>query len=393
MPFLEFLFDPSRGSKRIPIAQLPFLIGRDRAAHFTVPSPVVSGRHAELFERDGKFWIRDLRSRNGTHVNGQAVLEATLADGDIIHVAHSEFRFFLGQTPDAPSEILPPPRTDPIKSNVPPSVLHGKPMLAELIAKEAIRVIFQPIVDLNTGNPFGYEALGRGCIPQLTTRPMELFHLAKLCGLSVELSRAFRRVALRQAAIMLPPGAVLFCNLHPAEVAQFAPDNLDHLLFDAPRPADNRPLVLEVHEETATDLAKYRWLRGELRSRRIGLAFDDFGIGQSRLPELADAPPQFVKIDQQLIRDVDSAAGRRNTVQAICELAAKLGVKVIAEGIEHRRELETCLLLGCGLGQGFLLGHPEFAGPPLKRFEATTATHLPTKPRGLAQGSQSFERA
>ena len=255
-------------------------------------------------------------------------------------------------------------------------------MLVEMLKQEAIRVVFQPVVDLETGDTMGYEALGRGCFPQLPTRPHELFRLAELCGLSIKLSRAFRRVAVKQAVTELSDGAVLFCNLHPDEVAKITPETLDEFLLDLPGRTANRPIVLEIHEETVTDIAMFRWLCAELRTRGIGLAFDDFGIGQSRLTELADLPPDYVKIDRRLIRDVDSVAGRRDMVQAICEVATKLRVKVIAEGIENRRELDTCMKLGCGLGQGFLLGHPEFAGPPVRRLEAMTATHLPVKSVG-----------
>ena len=100
-------------------------------------------------------------------------------------------------------------------------------------------------------------------------------------------------------------------------------------------------------------------LRDQLRRMGFALAFDDFGVGQARLAVLADAPPDFIKIDVPLVRDIDHTPGRQDVVGSICDLAAYLNVKVIAEGLETQAEVETCRSLGCQFGQGFLLGHDE----------------------------------
>ena len=121
----------------------------------------------------------------------------------------------------------------------------------------------------------------------------------------------------------------------------------------------SRKLVLEVPEDVNADSALLRGLRDQLRVHGVGMAFDDFGVGQSRLAEFADVPPDFIKLDIRLVRDIDINGGRRDVVQAICEMAQRLKVTVIAEGLERQEELETCKQLGCQLGQGFLLGHPE----------------------------------
>jgi EAL domain-containing protein (putative c-di-GMP-specific phosphodiesterase class I) len=367
MPRFEYLVDPRRGSQRFAIDPLPFVIGRDRNANFMVPSQSVSKRHAEVFEREGRFWIRDLGSRNGTSVNGLRVNEIVLSEGDIIHLAHSEFRYLADQAAEAGGEPQ-PPGTDQVKGKTPPSVLQGRPILQEMIQSRAIRVIFQPIVDLLSGDVIAFEALGRGCSPQLSTRPADLFRLANMCAMGGDLSRAFRRVAVKQA-ITLPDGAALFCNLHPDEFLKLKPEEMDQLLPSLPV---GRRLVLEVHEETIADVPLLRRLRDDLRARGVGLAYDDFGAGQSRLAELAEVPPDYVKLDMRLIQGIDGKDGRRDVVHAICELAGRLGVTVIAEGIEKPGELHACVRAGCRVGQGFLLGHPEYNGPVANRMPTVT---------------------
>jgi len=375
MPILQYLFDPSRPSQKVALSAFPFVIGRDSNVQFTVPSPVVSKRHVELFERDNHIWIRDLSSRNGTFVNGKQIREVMLENGDIIHIAHTEFRFFDSLAPEQTPDSLPMPETDPITATIPPSVLYGRPLLEEMIQSQAVRVVFQPVVELATNKVLGFEALGRGCFPQLSTRPIELFRLAGMCRMAVRLSRAFRQSAIRQARD-LPQGSLLFCNIHPEELIDFEPSRFDELFPDLSSMPKGVRLVLEIHEEAFADIALLRELRKEVRLRGIRLAYDDFGSGQSRLTEMAEVPPDFIKLDMNLVRGIDIAEGRRDTVQSVCDLSGKLGVQVIAEGIENRRELDTCVAAGCRLGQGFLLGHPELADPAATVLPPKTSAEL-----------------
>jgi EAL domain-containing protein (putative c-di-GMP-specific phosphodiesterase class I) len=74
----------------------------------------------------------------------------------------------------------------------------------------------------------------------------------------------------------------------------------------------------------------------------------------------------------RITRDIHTIAGRRELAVAICELSTKVGVQVIAEGIENRCELEACIQVGCKFGQGFYLGHPEFANAPPELLTAAT---------------------
>jgi EAL domain-containing protein (putative c-di-GMP-specific phosphodiesterase class I) len=122
---------------------------------------------------------------------------------------------------------------------------------------------------------------------------------------------------------------------------------------------ESQRVVLEVHEGVVTDLPGMRRLREQLNGLGMGLAYDDFGAGQSRLTELAEVPPDFIKLDMSLIRGIDAAVARQDLVLALTRVMADLGIRIIAEGIETAEEAKTCLDLGCNFGQGFLFGHPQ----------------------------------
>ena len=111
-----------------------------------------------------------------------------------------------------------------------------------------------------------------------------------------------------------------------------------------------------------SDVAGMRKLRDRLHALGIGLAYDDFGAGQSRLAELAEAPPDFLKLDMKLMRGIDQAPARQEIVGALTEISSRLGVRVLAEGIETIEEAECCRRLGCHWAQGFLFGRPAPSG-------------------------------
>ena len=117
--------------------------------------------------------------------------------------------------------------------------------------------------------------------------------------------------------------------------------------------------MLEVHEGVVVDVDTMRWLREQLNELEIGLAYDDFGAGQARLNELAEVPPDFIKLDRSLVRDIDRSIARQDMIQALNRLCEDLEVESIAAGIETEREAAVCRRLGCRFGQGFLFGRPQ----------------------------------
>ena len=122
---------------------------------------------------------------------------------------------------------------------------------------------------------------------------------------------------------------------------------------------DQYQIVLEVREGVVADLETLKWLRAHLQEIGIGLAYDDFGSGPARLTELVEIPPDFIKLDKSLVRNIDHCTARQELVQALNAVIANRGVHTIAEGIERPEEAEVCQRLGCRFGQGFHMGRPQ----------------------------------
>jgi EAL domain-containing protein (putative c-di-GMP-specific phosphodiesterase class I) len=361
LPYLEHFPEPGGLAQRITLERFPFRIGRSEKADFAIFSRRISKEHAQICTVNGnEFSVQDLGSTNGTFVNGRRIQDSPLVNGDILHVAHKEFRF--GWHATVPLDVSTLGRTEAGGEAFPLSLLLGGKHLREMLSQHLVSAVFQPIVTLDSGLVMGYESLGRGIHAELTESPGELFDLAEKCELAAELSRTFRQVGVKEAA-QLDSRLRLFFNLHPAEMPN---DRLLGSLSEAQAIlGEDRTIVLEVHENVVTDTATLQRLRTRLRQLGIGLAYDDFGSGQARLAELAEVPPDFVKLDMKLIRDVDQSRSRQDLVLALARLCANLGVQLIAEGIESHEEATTCLQLGCQFGQGYLFGRPQ----PLAAFQ------------------------
>jgi EAL domain-containing protein (putative c-di-GMP-specific phosphodiesterase class I) len=340
---------------RIALEPLPFRIGRDKKANYVISSKQISKEHAEIACSEGQFLIRDLHSTNGTFVNGQRIQEGILQNGDIIHVPHEEFRFVRssdGLPESNTSQFL--FSTEQLSGNVPPSVAYGRQCLKEMLGQKSVQMLFQPIIDLESLELFGFEALARGTHAHLSIKPGELFGLAERCGLAPSLSQMFRQKAIEDAC-RLPGEGYLFLNLHPEEMGD---DELIHSLRALVEPRHWR-FVLEIHENAVGDLACWRQFRGQVKELGMLIAYDDFGAGQARFIELAELPPDFIKLDMRLIRNLHQSRSRQMLIQSIVQNSKDLGVKVIAEGVECEEEAKVCRALGCNYGQGFLFGHPQ----------------------------------
>jgi EAL domain-containing protein (putative c-di-GMP-specific phosphodiesterase class I) len=353
VPYLEHYPEGGEGAHRLLLERFPFTIGRSPVAHYCINSRHVSKEHAEIVRVEDQICIRDLGSTNGTFVNGQRVQEAPLFHGDIVHVAHKEFRFgHEASAPAASGEISLTAQAD---SPLPSSLIQNVELLREILRDRLVKTLFQPIVDLRTQAPLGYEALGRGTHDKLSPNPTFLFSVAAQCNLAPELSRLFRRLAVQDAA-RLPAGTHVFLNLHPNELRDGV---FLQTLRGIPAALGDRRVVLEFHEEAVANALAMGRLRGQLHEMGVQLAYDDFGAGQARLAELAEVPPDFIKLDKALIRGIHESPARQELVRALTRVSTDLGILLIAEGIELEEERAVCLELGCHFGQGYLFGRPQ----------------------------------
>lgn len=332
----------------------PFIVGRRGGLQLTLPRATVSQTHAELTRQGSDIWVRDLGSTNGTYVNGCPVLEPTrLGDGDLIQFADAAFRvacaaFSVSNASRHGTEV----RTEQACDRAFTLMQFDK-----LMSQRAVVPYFQPVVVMATGERVGYEVLGRSRLWGLQT-PKDMFLAASQLNLEAELSRMLRAAGVERGLQTLNTPN-LFVNTHPAELTEFGLlDSLRDLRAKFP----DQPVTLEVHEAAVVNVEKMKELREVLDELNFRLAFDDFGAGQSRLVELIDVHPDFVKFDIRLIRSIDSAPKRQQQMLAsLVQMTRELGIVTLAEGVETEGEHETCMKLGFELGQGYYYGKPASA--------------------------------
>jgi len=301
--------------------------------------------HAEFVRVDEFLLLRDLGSTNGTYVNGTRITEADIAEGDLILFANVAFRVGCQK-----AECI----RQTVRDDVCDEVL-ALVQFEELIDGHQITPFFQPIVKVDTMEVIGYEALARSNVAGMR-EPKFLFQVASRLGLEVELSRVCRRVAiLATASCSVPPH--LFLNTHPAELAR---EDFVESILAIREMSPKQPITLEIHEAAVTDLAFLKEARVALNDLDIGLAFDDFGAGQTRLVELVEVQPDYLKFDAVLVRDIDQASTRRQQMVAtLVGMVNSLGAVPLAECIEREGEHKMCQRLGFRLAQGFHYGRPS----------------------------------
>jgi EAL domain-containing protein (putative c-di-GMP-specific phosphodiesterase class I) len=118
-------------------------------------------------------------------------------------------------------------------------------------------------------------------------------------------------------------------------------------------------IVLEITEETAIRNCKlFKDTIVYYKKRGYKIAIDDFGAGYGGLKMLSIIEPDFIKIDRHFISNIDKAAVKFNLVDSIASACHRLGIKVIAEGIEQGEELKVVMNMGIELLQGYYLAHP-----------------------------------
>jgi EAL domain-containing protein (putative c-di-GMP-specific phosphodiesterase class I) len=213
---------------------------------------------------------------------------------------------------------------------------------------------YQPIVKLSDAATVGFEVLARSQIPEFPT-PREMFDTAAQLDRETELSEASRVVGVAKGFGM-PAEQTLFLNTHPTEQQG---DRLIRSLEKLRESAPDQSLCLEIHEAAVTDLRATAELQRQLNDLEIALAYDDFGAGQARMLDLVEVPPDVLKFDISLIRNINNASPMRHKmVRTLVEMVRDFGISPLAEGIETSAEADTCLHLGFELAQGFYFGRP-----------------------------------
>ncbi|HXV61524.1 MAG TPA: EAL domain-containing protein [Vicinamibacteria bacterium] len=239
--------------------------------------------------------------------------------------------------------------------------LESKKQLQRIILKEQITTLFQPIYDMETERPHGFEALCRGPKGTEFYSPIVLFDVADKTDLLFELDHLCRRKALVSATKKgggLPKDYKLFINTLPFSMRDphFQGQDLIDLLGRNLAPDQ---IVLEVNEKYAID--NYHLFRDAMKYfQHLGclIAIDDMGAEHSGLDKIVELQPNYVKLDIKLVRDIHTSFVKKEMVQSFKSLADKIDARLIAEGIEKKEELDVVREIGVSFVQGNSLGKP-----------------------------------
>jgi diguanylate cyclase (GGDEF)-like protein len=243
--------------------------------------------------------------------------------------------------------------------------------LRQVLDRQELSLVYQPVVALPSVRPVGAEALLRWSHPELgQVSPVEFVAIAEESGQIEAIGMWVLHEACRQLSRWLGDGHDVWVsvNVSPRELhsAEYLARVREVLRVHRVPPAR---LVLEVTEQAvAMDVAEFRRVLASLRSLGVRIALDDFGAGYSSLGQLRHIPVDILKIDQELVSDQD-------LVDVALRIGQRLGLQVIAEGIcepAHRRLVDEA---GCAFGQGFLFGK----GVPAEHLEAMLVSMPPIR--------------
>jgi EAL domain-containing protein (putative c-di-GMP-specific phosphodiesterase class I) len=225
--------------------------------------------------------------------------------------------------------------------------------------------VFQPIVELESADIVGYEALSRGPRGTEYENPYFLFDTAKDVGLIFELDRICRRKALIASA-QLEPDARIFINVLPSTIQdpEFKGIYLQELLADVQR--QPQKIVIEVSErEAIDDYPAFRTALKHYSDLGFSIAVDDTGAGYSSLEAIVELQPHYMKLDISMVRNIHEHPLKQELIRAITAFSTKIDATIIAEGVETQEERETLVGLGVPLGQGYFFGRPREYGKQL----------------------------
>jgi PAS domain S-box-containing protein len=249
-------------------------------------------------------------------------------------------------------------------------------------------VYYQPIVALDTEQIVGFEALTRWQRPQGMVMPNDFIPVANETGIILSINRQL----LHEACLQLLSWQNLFPSNPPLSLSvnispkQFAQADLASQIGQVLREngMDPRCIDLEITETIAmADAQKSVDVLSELKALGVGLDIDDFGTGYSSLSRLQAFRVDTLKIDRVFVSRMDGDSETLEIVRLIIMLAHHLGLKVVAEGVETRAQLDLLKDLGCERAQGYLFSKPVDQAAILKLL-ATNRTQVPATPQSPA---------
>ena len=242
--------------------------------------------------------------------------------------------------------------------------LELKADMQRALEHEEFELEYQPVIELQSGDICGFEALIRWNHPTRgVVAPLDFVPLAEETGLIVPigqwvLQRACRFAAQLQADFPDDPARNMAVNLSTRQLQH--PEVVDQVRAVLEETAlDPRSLILEITESAMmADMEVAIARLSEFKALGVQLAIDDFGTGYSSLNYVRQFPVDILKIDKSFIDGLVDESPSSSLVATVLELARVLELKAVAEGVEGADQLKHLRALNCDFGQGFLFARP-----------------------------------
>jgi EAL domain-containing protein (putative c-di-GMP-specific phosphodiesterase class I)/DNA-binding response OmpR family regulator len=227
--------------------------------------------------------------------------------------------------------------------------------VARSVHARTIRTVFQPLLNLQTRDVLGYEALSRGPAGSEIESPDVIFEIARDFDLIWDLER----LCIENVEPFLPEiskRGYLFFNLESHFIQQLQQRGTQ--VFD-PFLKHRNSIVIEITERSAIrDYRTFRRTLHNLKSMGFKIAIDDCGSGYASLEAVAELQPDYLKVGHSLFHGLDTDPIRTKLVDLVARCAETVGATTIAEAIENEAQLRICKDLGIQHGQGFLFARP-----------------------------------
>ena len=255
-------------------------------------------------------------------------------------------------------------------------------------------VHFQPIVELSTGTLHEYECLFRPNMPRHPASISAVVDAAIATGRSIELDTFIVRLILERISELVATNAVPD-GIHFAVAINTTPASLLDPHFEAKAVARMvrlagllpRQVTLECTEQQAVhDIVPLQRQVKALRKLGFGFAIDDAGAGYASFTLIAALRPTIIKIDREIVHGCAANDAKKALVEAFVSFGRRINARLIAEGIENHRELDTLRSLGVEYGQGYLLGRPNADPQPPRSLEPRPVRHRRIRPIALPPG-------
>ncbi len=240
------------------------------------------------------------------------------------------------------------------------SLVGQSTWLSEMLSENRFTSVLQPIVwSAKPHLVFAREALLRGVgKDDAIVYPNYIFDVARGCGMLVQVDLAARKAAIDRM-VLDDIRETLFVNLS-ASTLEDPISSLERTveMIDAAKIPPNQVVFEVVESDQAHDAQHLKGLLRFYRDAGFRVALDDVGAGYSSLNLLHQLRPDFIKLDMELIRGVDSDPYKSLIAQKIIEIASTLGIETIAEGVETPEELDWVCSHGATYAQGYGIGRP-----------------------------------